>query len=447
MNDFPRFEGELRRDDDALAAASEDFGHIVSRRPSAVLRVASAEDVALAIRFARERGVRVVARGQGHTTGGQALRAGALVLDLTGLQRIEPARPHARGGRVRCGAGARWIDVLRSTLTAGLTPPVLTDYIGLSVGGTLSVGGIGGQSFRHGLQVDQVASLRIVTGDGEIREASPQADPALFDGARAGLGRLGVIVEAELELVPAPATVRVRHLPYGDVETFLRDQSRLIEDDRFGYVLGNIPAKGDGWGFSIEAVEHLFAGDARGLEHAARIDDLACDHGGIEAAEMDYFAYASRLEAMASSMREQGTWHASHPWLDVFLPASWAASFIREVLAEVPPRDVGDGYVMTYPVRRVASAAPLLRLPDEPHSFLLDVLANAARSDVPRCLEWVERFGRAALEKGGSVYPIGSLPMTPALWQAQLGEQADRVRDLVRRFDPAGVLGGTGVEV
>jgi FAD/FMN-containing dehydrogenase len=443
MEDLPRFEGELRQDEEALAGASEDFGHIIHQRPSAVLRPASAEDVALAIRFARARGLRVAARGQGHTTGGQSLRGGGIVLDLAELRGIGPVQRGPEGGRVRCGAGARWSDVLRTTLAAGLTPPVLTDYLGLSVGGTLSVGGIGGQSFRHGLQVDRAPRLRVVTGDGEIREASPTEEPCLYDFVRAGLGRLGVIVEAELELVPAPERVRVLHLPYRELSTFLLDQERLVEDGRFGYVLGNIPALGDGWGFSIEVAEHLF--EAQGPK--ARVDDLACDADGIQATEMSYSAYANRLDEMAKSMRERGTWQHAHPWLDVFLPASWAASFLEEVLAEVRPADVGDGYVMTYPTRRVASAAPLVRLPGEARSFLLDVLATSPIAGVPRWMERVERLGQAALERGGSLYPIGSMPMTTARWEAQLGERAATLRELTRRFDPAAVFAGGGLEV
>jgi cytokinin dehydrogenase len=436
---FPRFEGELRRDEEALAAAAADFGGIVSRRPSAVLHAASAEDVATAIRFAAERGLRVAARGQGHTTGGQSQREGGLVIDLAALRQIAPPA----GGRVRCGAGARWIDVLRSTVAHGLTPPVLTDYLGLSVGGTLSVGGIGGQSFRHGLQVDQAPRLRVVTGDGEIRDASRTEAPELFDFVRAGLGRTGVIVEAELALVPAPARVRVLDLPYADPETFLRDQARLVDDGRFDYVLGNIPARGDAWGFSIEAAEHVFDG----ASGAARTDDLGCEHAGVEGVERGYFDYATRLEAMAAGMRARGTWRLAHPWLDVFLPASAAPSFLREVLAEVRPADVGDGYVMTYPARRGASAAPLVRLPGEPHSFLLDVLASVPSGDVPRWIERVERFGRAALDRGGSLYPIGSMPMTPALWRAQLGEHAAALGEIARRFDPAGVFSEGALEV
>jgi hypothetical protein len=232
----------------------------------------------------------------------------------------------------------------------------------------------------------------------------------------------------------------VHALPYADLATFLRDQERLVEDGRFGYVLGNIPAKGEAWDFSIEASEHLL-GSASAAVHT---DDLACDHQGVEVAELGYYAYATRLEAMATSMRERGTWQNAHPWLDVFLPASTAASFIEEVLAEVRPADVGEGYVMTYPARRSTATAPLVRLPAEPHSFLFDVLSNAAPEGVPRWLERLERFGRAALDRGGSLYPIGSTPMTAGLWEAQLGEHAATFRELARRFDPGGVLGGDG---
>ena len=61
--DFPSVEGELRCDEEALAAAARDFGRHASYRPIAVLVAASYEDVATAVRFAAERRLRVVTRG------------------------------------------------------------------------------------------------------------------------------------------------------------------------------------------------------------------------------------------------------------------------------------------------------------------------------------------------------------------------------------------------
>src|SRR5260370_35281222 len=104
------------------------------------------------------------------------------------------------------GAGATWRQVLRGTLAVGLTPPVLTDYLGLSVGGTLSVGGLSGSSFRHGAQVDHVTELEVVTGSGMRELCSPTPNPDLFGAVRAGLGPYCSLRPATIPLAPAPAS-------------------------------------------------------------------------------------------------------------------------------------------------------------------------------------------------------------------------------------------------
>src|SRR5437588_9356342 len=83
-----------------------------------------------------------------------------------------------------------------------LTPPVLTDYLELTVGGTLSAGGIGGTSHRHGPQVDHVRELEVVTGTGEIVTCSPASNTAVFSGALAGYGQAGIITRATIPLIP-----------------------------------------------------------------------------------------------------------------------------------------------------------------------------------------------------------------------------------------------------
>jgi FAD/FMN-containing dehydrogenase len=71
------------------------------------------------------------------------------------------------GDRIVVEAGAKWSEVLRVTLPRGVTPPVLTDYLELSVGGTLVVGGVGGTTSAFGLQSDHVIELEVVTGTGQ----------------------------------------------------------------------------------------------------------------------------------------------------------------------------------------------------------------------------------------------------------------------------------------
>lgn len=65
---------------------------------------------------------------------------------------------------VEAAGGELWIDILKATLKKGLAPRSWTDYLYLTVGGTLSNAGISGQTFRHGPQISNVLQLEVVTG-------------------------------------------------------------------------------------------------------------------------------------------------------------------------------------------------------------------------------------------------------------------------------------------
>src|SRR5690606_17413135 len=182
------------------AGRMRDFGGIVERSPARVVRPGSAGEVADAVREAAARGLRAVPRGLGHSTHGQSLTTG-VSLDLRGLTGTE-----VHGRRAVAAAGTSWREVLAATLPHGLTPPVLTDHLDLTVGGTISAGGVAGTSHVHGTLADNVLSLDVVV-DGEILTCSPSLRPGLFDAVRGGLGEYGVITAAALRLVPAPERV------------------------------------------------------------------------------------------------------------------------------------------------------------------------------------------------------------------------------------------------
>lgn len=93
------------------------------------------------------------------------------------------------GDRAVVQAGARWSEVLKATPPLGLTPPVLTDYLELSIGGTLSADGLGGATHRHGAQVDTIGELEVVTGAGDRVACSPTRHADLFRAVPAGLGQ------------------------------------------------------------------------------------------------------------------------------------------------------------------------------------------------------------------------------------------------------------------
>jgi cytokinin dehydrogenase len=366
-----------------------DFGRVVHSRPREVRRPSTVEDVVDAV----GRGLPVVARGRAHSTAGQAQIDDGLLLELEAIDHVR-----VDGERAVAGAGATWRQVLDAALPHGLTPPVLTDYLDLSVGGTLSVGGVGGTTFRRGAQVDNVLALRLVTGDGEVVDCSSAVRPDLFDAARAGRDRAGVIVQATLQLEPAPARVRRRLLGYSDVRALMADQRRLVAEGRFEYVQGQTEI-GTHWRYVLEAT--AYDGDPR-LPDGLSYDD-------IEVEELSYAAFADRMADSVAELKALGEWDRPHPWWSAFLPGAAADDFVAETMEVLTPADLGlSGLALLYPFPRERVQAPRLHLPDDPLPFLFALLRTA--SPAARSPEEMVAANRALHESaraiGGVRYPI-----------------------------------------
>ncbi|MGV9558402.1 FAD-binding protein [Streptomyces sp. NPDC003522] len=439
---IPRLDGTLTRDDASLGAASDDYGHIVHHRPAAVLRPGSVRDVVAMVRFCGEHRVPVAPRGQGHAPFGQAQVAGGLVVETATLADIGPVGP--RSTTVTVGAGARWSEVARATLAHGLTPPVLTDYIELSVGGTLSVGGLGGQAHRHGAQVDNVTGLRVVTGTGELVRCSPVRRPDLFHAVLAGLGQCGVIVEATLRLVPAPETVRHYHLAYDDLETFLDDQRLLVQEGRFDHVEGQVTADADGV-FRVHTLEAVAYGPPAGPvpDDATLLRGLRHTPSGVRYEDRPYGDFLDRLAPFVALLKEAGLWTYAHPWLNLMVPGSSAAAVSAPLLDALTPAELGPGVVLFYPLLRERLTTPLLRSPDEPVSYLFDILSATPPDDtaaVDRRLAANRSAYEAVLAAGGTQYPVGSIPFTRADWRTHFGPAWPAFEAAKRRYDPRRIL-------
>ena len=441
----PQFDGQLVTDEAALDAAADDFGHIVHRRPMAVLRPGSVDDIVTLVRYARSHGIKVGARGQGHSTYGQAQVAAGVVVDLAYLNRIHEVNVTD----ALVDAGVRWIDLLQETLLHGLTPPTLTDYIELSVGGTLSVGGIGGQAFRSGTQTDNVLELQVVTGRGDLVTCASTVQPELFHACRAGLGQCGIIVGARVRLVPAPPLVRVYKARYLDLGTFMADQERLIDDGRFDYVEGSVEVKpGGGWWYVLETAKY-YAPDHPPADLIMPAD-LAYLPGTATTEDQSYFDFANRLAVLVAALKALGWWDLPHPWLDLFIPATSAVAFIANLLLHLDPKDVGDGPILIYPVNRARCRTPLFRVPDERHFFLLALLRFAKDPTDPtryptaeRVQELIEanrRIYHDSTVVGSKRYPIDSVPMEHADWAQHFDPLWDAFVAAKRYFDPDNIL-------
>jgi cytokinin dehydrogenase len=434
---IPDLDGELTLEPAALGEAADDFGHIVHRTPVAVLRPGSEQDVVRAVQFAKQHGLTVAMRGQAHSTYGQAQAQGGIVIDSRTLATIHAISPE---GAV-VGPGVRWIDLLTQTLQQGLTPPVLTDYIELSVGGTLSVGGIGGATHRHGFQVDNVLELEVVTGEGKRLICSATQRPLLFRSVLAGLGQYAIIVRAKLRLIPAHSSARVFRLFYTDLAMFMADQRIAMADQRFDYLEGSVTLLPEGGAsFMLEAASYYTPPSTP--DNAALLAGLTPLSGSTLVEEHTYFDWCNRLAPLVALLQTSGAWSLPHPWFDVFLPDESALAYVSATLPALTPETTGNGPILLYPFPRNKATRPLLALPDSDTIFTLNVLRFAPPD--PAVVQALVQENRSLFEQarnvGGKKYPIGSIPFTRADWLSHYGLGSLLVLAAKQSFDPEHVL-------
>jgi FAD/FMN-containing dehydrogenase len=192
-----RLHGELiTPGDPTYDAARRVWNGMFDCRPAAIARVQGAVDVVAVVEHARETGLELAVRGGGHSAAGHSTVDDGIVLDLSGMKGVW-VDPRARVARVQ--AGALWRDVDRETQAYGLAVPggqiSHTGVAGLTLGG-----GIGWLSRCHGLTIDSLRSVDLVTADGRLVTASETENPDLFWGLRGGSGNFGVVVSFEYEL-------------------------------------------------------------------------------------------------------------------------------------------------------------------------------------------------------------------------------------------------------
>ena len=428
---IPGLDGELVVDQESRTEAADDYGHLVHHYPLAVLRPGSTRDVERLVGFANRHGLQVAMRGQGHSTYGQAQVRGGVVIDSRTLATIHRVGPDS----AEVDAGVQWVDLTRAAIAAGRTPPVSTDYLGLSIGGTLSLGGIGGASSHHGMLVDNVLALEVVTGEGQLVRCSPSHNGDLFESVLGGLGQFGIIVRATVALRPAATTARVYHLSYPNVTALAAAQRIALADRRFDYLEGQLVPTEAGWQYVLEGVMYFTPPNAP--------DDAALTAGLAPTAttvtDMPYFDWLNRIYDLVQQLMAL---RLPGPWINVFLPDEATDQYMTELMTTLTPADAG-GVVLLYPVPREEFTRPFVTLPDSPVIFLLALLRAVNppnEAEVDRLLADNRRLYDRARAVGGTHYPVGAIDLTPADWRAHYGSRYPRFLAAKKRYDPNHVL-------
>jgi FAD/FMN-containing dehydrogenase len=198
----------------------------IDRRPLAAVQPTTAAEVATAVRWAATNDVPVTVRGGGHNLAGTAVRDGALLIDL---RRMQAATYDRERGTVTLQGGASLGALDRANTIQGVTVPAGTvSHTG--VAGLVLGGGNGYLSRLHGMTVDHLIEVELVTADGRIVKASEDENAELFWALRGAGHNFGVATSFTFRYLPKLFTANVRHAFYAtddrkSVLQFFRDWS------------------------------------------------------------------------------------------------------------------------------------------------------------------------------------------------------------------------------
>jgi FAD/FMN-containing dehydrogenase len=234
-----------------------------------IARCAGVADIADAVNVARKLNLEVAVRGGGHNVAGRATLDGGLMIDLAPMKGIHV---DPKAGTARAQGGVTWAEFNRETQLYGLatTGGVVSST---GVGGLTLGGGLGWLMGKHGLALDNLLSVDIVTAEGEILKASADENADLFWAVRGGGGNFGVAASFEYQIHPVGPSITGGLVAYPfdrarDVLRFFRDVTASLPDEFM--VFGGLIHAADGSGTKLVAMVTCHCGPLGAGEAATR---------------------------------------------------------------------------------------------------------------------------------------------------------------------------------
>ena len=374
-----------------------DFGRQVHGRPAVVYRPRTSSGLVAAVAEAEADGHVVVPRGRGHSVDGQTVADGAALLDTSALRSVLDVSPTS----ITVEAGATWRDVLATTVPTGRAPAVVPDFLDLTVGGTLAMGGISGISHTLGTAADHVRGGTVVGPDGARVEL--EAGDERLGRVLTGQGAHGVLLDVTLALREVPAVVRRADIVTSRLEDHVDVQCNLLGTAAVHWLEGAAAPGADGR-----------------MTYVTRLAQPDDPHGsGLlmdrTRGRSDFARFTARADVAVQAEQASGRWQlAPHPRLQTIVPLAPGVGVVGDLLAATPPDLLGPGgRVLVHATAAGALARLGVRGDATGHALVVGWQRTAPRGDagvLRRMQAANRRIANAVLAVGGVLYGAGKLP-------------------------------------
>ena len=441
-------DGIVHTPDQFTSEQTQNYGRIFQWTPRFVVQPANQKDVSALIAFCRQHKLHLTNRGSAHSQSQLAINQDGVLADMKGMNRIGAV--DEKNMTVDVEPGVVWRDLVHHLKKWNLVPKVLTNNLGVTIGGTLSMAGIGVASFKYGSQGDNVAEMDVVTGDGKLVTCSPDSNPDLFWGVIAGLGSFGIITRARLQLRRMKTMSRTYYLLYDDLRAFLEDARGAMDEQKWDHLeswgapcaQGTRPVAGKRQVFAkwfypfhltVEYDEGHPPDDAKMLAGLRPYDNLYTD-------DCPTIDFLERMVPVFELWKKAGTWEFMHPWIECILPWETAADCMEQVLSDTPPGIQVGGHVLIWPAKGTTSRSKNFMVPEGENLVGFGLLPAIPQKFWGEMSERLENVSRMMIMFGAKRYLSGWVNFTPDEWKEHFGARWDEMVALKKRFDPDFIL-------
>jgi FAD/FMN-containing dehydrogenase len=403
------------------------------RRPAAVVRPASAVEVARVVGLARDRGLELAVRSGGHSLAGHSASDGGLVLDLSAMTALEVDH---RGGTAWAESGLTAGDYTTAVGADGLATG-FGDTGSVGLGGLTLGGGVGFLVRRHGLTVDNLLAAELVTADGRVVQVDDEHHPDLFWAIRGGGGNFGVATRFRYRLHELPGIVGgmlILPADAGVIEGFMAaataapEELSAIANIMVAPPIPFLPAAAHGKLILMALI--AYAGDAGAGERAVAPFRALAEPLADQVQPMPYaglFEPAEDMEVTEESARSL--------FMDT-VDAAAAATIIEHLTASTAPMAVAQLRALGGAMARVPADATAFAHRDRRVMAGVGAVYDRA-ADKPAHDAWADGFAAALRQGDPGVYVNFLADEGPErVREAYPGPTWDRLVEVKRRWDP-----------